>query len=191
MFETVAVVPATAETLGAIKWGVEGHKDGVKVIPPDQDKDVDDRPTAGFLIAVDTFYAQPPTVGPDVRRAERYDAILDDFHADDGTSNQKADVLTADDKKKLDPIVAKIKESNDPSILVSIEGFADATEKDPNAISEARARVVESYLVAQGVPRANIVMAGFFGAAWARYPPSPTESRNRRVQVRVHWAPDK
>ena len=74
MFETVAVVPGTAEILGAVKWGVEGHKDGARVLAPDKDQDVDDRPTAGFLVAVDTFYAQPPTVGPDIQRPERYDA---------------------------------------------------------------------------------------------------------------------
>jgi outer membrane protein OmpA-like peptidoglycan-associated protein len=142
------------------------------------------------LVALDAFYAQPPTVGPVVgrRRAERYDTILDGFPSNDGTSKQKADVLTDDHKKKLDPIVAEIKKRNDPTILVSIDGFADATEKDPNVTSEARARAVESYLVAQGVPKANI-MDGFYGAAWARYPPSATESRNRRVQVRVHWGP--
>jgi outer membrane protein OmpA-like peptidoglycan-associated protein len=190
LFETVAVVPETAETLGAIKWGVRGHKDGVKVLAPDKDKDVDDRPSAGFLVALDTFYAQPPTVGPHPQQAERYDAILESFPSNDGTSKQRVDVLTDVHKKQLDPIVAKIKKANDPTMLVSIEGFADATEKDPNATSEARARAVESYLLAQGVPIANIVMAGFFGAAWARYPPSAMESRNRRVQVRVHWGPN-
>jgi outer membrane protein OmpA-like peptidoglycan-associated protein len=65
-----------------------------------------------------------------------------------------------------------------------VGGFADATEKD-RGTSEARARAVESYLVADGVPKGNVVMAGFFGAASARYAPSPTETRNRRVQVRV------
>jgi hypothetical protein len=182
LFETVAVVPETTETLGAIKWGVEGHKDGISVLVPDKDRDVNDRPTAGFLVALDRLYAQPPTVGPDLLRAERYDAILDGFLPN-------ADVLTNYHKKKLDPIAAKLKKANDPTMLVSIEGFADATEQDPNAASEARARAVESHLLAQGVPKANIVMAGFFGAAWARYRPSTTESRNRRVQVRVHWGP--
>ena len=190
LFETVAVVPETGETLGAIKWGLEGHEDGVKVLAPDKDTDVDDRPTAGFLVALDTFYAQPPAVGPDPQRAERYDTILDGFPSSDGTSKQKANMLTDVHKKMLDPIVAKIKKGNDPTMLVSIEGFADATEKDPNATSEARARAVESYLLAQGVPKANIVMAGFFGAAWARYRPSAIESRNRRVQVRVRWGPE-
>jgi outer membrane protein OmpA-like peptidoglycan-associated protein len=88
----------------------------------------------------------------------------------------------------LDPIAAKVKERKDPTIYVSLGGFADATEKDPSSISEARAKVVESYLVAQGVPKASIVM-DFFGAAWVRFPPSSKEDRNRRVQVRVHWGP--
>jgi Domain of unknown function (DUF4157) len=32
MFETVAVLPETTETLGAIRWGVQGGDDGVKVL---------------------------------------------------------------------------------------------------------------------------------------------------------------
>jgi hypothetical protein len=183
MFETVAVLPETTETLGTIIWGVQGSDDGVKVLVPDKDKDVSDAPTAGFLVALDRFYNQPSTVGPDRDREERYDAILDNFAANDGTSAQKAALLTADQQKKLDPIVAKV--MGDPTLEVEVGGFADATEKDPSSTSEARARAVESYLVAKGVPKGNVVMAGFFGAAWARYPPSPTESRNRRVQVRV------
>jgi outer membrane protein OmpA-like peptidoglycan-associated protein len=152
---------------------------------PDKDKDVSDAPTAGFLVAVDRFYNQPSTVGPDSdgNGEERYDAILDNFATNDGTSARKAALLTADQQKKLDPIVTKVK--RDPTLEVEVGGFADATEKDPGGTSEARARAVESYLVANGVPKGNVVMAGFFGAAWARYAPSPTETRNRRVQVRV------
>ena len=131
-------------------------------------------------MAVDRFYEQPSTVGPDILRPQRYDAIIDRFPPNGAT-------LTADQKKSLDPIAAKVKERKDPTIYVSLGGFADATEKDPSGISEARAKAVESYLVAQGVPQASMVMAGFFGAAWARFPPNPKEDRNRRVQVRVHW----
>jgi outer membrane protein OmpA-like peptidoglycan-associated protein len=180
MFETVAVVPETTETLGAITWGVEGRRDGVRVLLPDPSKDVTDRRSSGFSVHLDNFYAQPQTVGPDPRREERYDAILDGFPANDA-------LLTADHKNKLDPIVAKIRNKNDRSVFVSVGGFADATETDPNGTSEARARAVESYLITNGVPKANVIIAGFFGAAWAIYPPSATETRNRRVQVRVHY----
>lgn len=181
MFEAVVVVPETTEILAAITWGVKGDGDKAKVILPPA-SDPTDRPTAGFLVAVDRFYEQPSTLGPDILRPERYDAILDRFPANDAT-------LTTGQKNLLDPIAAKVKERNDPTIYVSIGGFADATEKDPSAISETRAKAVESYLIAQGLPKSSVVMDGFFGAAWARYPPSPTEDRNRRVQVRIRWGP--
>jgi outer membrane protein OmpA-like peptidoglycan-associated protein len=181
MFETAVVIPETTEVLAFIKWGAEGHDDEAKpILPPSSEPS--DRPTAGFLVAVDRAYEQPSAVGPDILRPQRYDAILDRFPPNDAT-------LTADQKKSLDPITAKVKERNDPTIYVSLGGFADATEKDPSGISEARAKAVESYLIAQGVPKASIVMAGFFGASWARFPQSPKEDRNRRVQVRVHWGP--
>jgi len=62
-------------------------------------------------VAVDRFYNQPSTVDPDSddNREERYDAILDNFAADDGTSARKAALLTADQQKKLDPVVTKVK----------------------------------------------------------------------------------
>jgi outer membrane protein OmpA-like peptidoglycan-associated protein len=180
-FETAVVVPETTEVLGAISWGAKG-KDGEAeaILPPASDPT--DRATAGFLVAVDRFYEKPKEVGPDILRPERYDAIVDRFPVDDAT-------LTVDQKKALDPIAAKVKERNDSTIYVSVGGFADSTEKDPNAISEARARAVERYLIAQGVPAASITFAGFFGSAWARFPPGAKEERNRRVQVRVHWGP--
>jgi outer membrane protein OmpA-like peptidoglycan-associated protein len=181
MFETAVVVPETTEVLASIKWGAEGDDDEAKpILPPASEPS--DQATAGFLVAVDRFYEQPSTVGPDILSPQRYDAILDRFPPNGAT-------LTADQNKSLDPIATKVKERKDRTIYVSLGGFADATEKDPSAISEARAKAVESYLVAQGVPPASILMAGFFGAAWARFPPGPKEDRNRRVQVRVHWGP--
>jgi hypothetical protein len=198
LFESVVVVPETGETLGAIRWGVEGTSDGITLLVPDVGKgDVSDAPTAGFLVAMDRFFAQPPTVGPEPYRDERYDAIVDGFMANDGISApsmggivfsplQKASFLNADQESKIDPIITKLK--RDPTLVVELGGFADATERDPRATSEARALAVERYLVGQGVPKARIVIAGFFGAAWTRLPPSPTASRNRRVQLRVHRA---
>ncbi len=183
MFETAVVVPETTEVLAFITWGAKGHdKEAEAILPPASEPS--DAPSVGFLLASDRFYEQASTVGPDMDRPQRYDAILDRFPPNDAT-------LTADQKKSLDPIAVKVKQQNDPSTYVSLGGFADATEKDPSRISEARAKAVESYLVAQGVPQASIVMTGFFGAAWARFPPSPTEDRNRRVQVRVYSGPTK
>jgi hypothetical protein len=180
-FETAVIVPETAEVLGFITWGAEGREGEARPIFPSV-SGPSDRPTAGFLVAVDQYYGHPSTVGPDTQRPERYDAILDRFPPNDAT-------LTADQKKALDPIAAEVTKRNDSSVYVSVSGFADATEKDPSGISEARARAVESYLLARGVPKAGISMDGFFGAAWARFAPGPKEDRNRRVQVRVHWGP--
>lgn len=181
-FETVAVIPETFEVLGVIRWGAKGTDDGAEaILPPSSEPS--DRPTAGFLVAVDRFFETPSSVGPDPQRHQRYDAIIDRFAPDDAT-------LTADQKKSLDPIAVKVKGANDTSLYVTVGGFADATEKDPNGISEARARAAGSHLVAQGVPKDAIRM-DFFGAGWARFPPSAKEERNRRVQVRVHWGPSR
>lgn len=184
LFETVAVVPETGEALGAIKWGLSGD-DGL--IAPDVSDDVSDKPTAGFLVAVDRFYAQPKEIGPEPDRDERYDTILDGFPANDGKPGNKAAVLTTEQQKKIDPIAAKVK--GNQNLQVELGGFADATEKDPNRTSEARARAVAEYLIQQGVPKGSIVIAGYFGAAWARYTPGPTENRNRRVQIRARLRP--
>ena len=100
------------------------------------------------------------------------------------SDSEKASFLNADQENKIDPIITKLK--SNPTLVVELGGFADATEKDPRATSEARALAAERYLVGQGVPKASIVIAGFFGAAWTLVPPSPTASRNRRVQLRVH-----
>ncbi|WP_417546788.1 OmpA family protein [Marinobacter sp.] len=183
MFESVVVIPETMEILGAISWGLKGRKNGVKLILPDQTKDVSDGPTAGFLVALDKFYKEASTPGPKPSRVERYDAILDGFPAHVGGA-ENAVVLTDAHKKKLDAVALNLKETKIPRVRVSIGGFADATEMDPSGTSEARARAVYDYLVVAGVPKEKIIIAGFFGAAWAWYP--PTESRNRRAQVRVH-----
>ena len=92
--------------------------------------------------------------------------------------------LTPEHKKKLDAIAKKIKTTIIADARVSIGGFADAKEIDPNGTSEARARATYDYLVAAGAPKEKIIIAGFYGASWAWYP--PTARNNRRVQVRLH-----
>jgi hypothetical protein len=168
MFETVAVVPETGETLGALRWGVGKGAERV---------DCTDAPSADFGAAVERFYATPTAVGPESGREARYDVILEGFTANDAT-------LTADQEKQLDPIVTKVK--RDPKLMVEVGGFADATETDPGGISEQRAQAVASYLIGNGVPKDNTRVTGF-GATWARYAPSAREGRNRRVQLRLHY----
>jgi hypothetical protein len=167
------------------------------LLAPDVGKgDASDTPTAGFLVAMDRFYDRPPTVGPEPYPDERYDAIVDDFMANDGIAEfiggmifsplQKASFLNADQESQIDPTINQLK--RDPALVVEMGGFADAVEKDPRTTSEARTLAVKRYLLGQGVPKASIVIAGFFGAAWRRFPAGPMASRNRRVQLRVHKA---
>ncbi len=168
MFESVVVVTETSETLGALKWGVGGG-----LLLGGRDNDCTDVPSDEFGAAVERFYATPTTDEPD--REERYDVILDEFKPNDVT-------LTASQEKQLDPIVAKL--GRELGKLVRVAGFADAMDKDPSRTSERRAQAVAKYLVGRGVPDANIRQVGF-GTAWARYPPSMKDGRNRRVQVRL------
>lgn len=180
LFESAVVVPETGEILAAISWGIRGNEGETELLVPDSATDVTDRPTAGLLVAVDRFYALPSTPGPDPTRAERYDAIVDGFASNDAS-------LTTGQHASLEPLVQAI--AGNANLGVAIAGFADATERDPGGISEARVRSVESYLVARGVPRRNLGRGGFFGAAWVRYPPGPAEWRNRRVQLRLQSLP--
>jgi outer membrane protein OmpA-like peptidoglycan-associated protein len=177
LFEAVPVVAETGETLGALRWGVA---DGGTKLFGARDADCTEAPSAEFGAAVEKYYAAPAEVGPDPQRVERFDAILDGFAPDDAT-------LTEKHEAQLDPVAAKV--NGDPDLLVELGGFADANEKDPVGVSEKRVQAVEDYLVGEGVARARFSLAQAstraYGASWARYPPSGTESRNRRVQVFV------
>jgi outer membrane protein OmpA-like peptidoglycan-associated protein len=102
----------------------------------------------------------------------------------------KASSLTPAQKSKIDPIVTKFR--SDPTLLsdkdvrVEIGGFADVGELKPHATSEARALAVQDYLVARGVPRAHIRLAGFFGTSWPLFPGGGANAGYRRVQLRIH-----
>ena len=188
LFESVAVVPETGETLGALRWGIS---DGA--VWGAEDKDCTDAPSADFRSAVESFYATPKSM--EAQGRERYDAIVDGFIANDGVPAtgprgvvfsplQKAATLTADQETKLDPVIAWYKSlvNNNVKFKVMLAGFADPTETDPLGTSDQRARAVKNYLVSLGVPD-SIIIALPFAAAWALYPPSVKEGRNRRVQL--------
>lgn len=166
LFETVAVVPETGETLGALRWSVG------KVATP---VECTDNATADFLVTVDNFYSTPTELGKDRAHEATYEDILDGFSANDAT-------LTADQQKKLDPIVATAKSE---SRCVVVGGFGDAMERDPMGASEQRAQAVASYLIGKGLQKEYITMTGF-GATWARFQTGTKEGRegrNRRVQI--------
>lgn len=186
-FETAAVVPATGEILGSLRWGLS--EDGLIGA---ENGDCTDEPWFNFAAAIQRFY------GPkDPERGGHYDAILDGFGANDGMLAtgpfgvivgplQKATILTADHQNKLDAVAAQVKRSkeNGAKIIVQVAGFADPTEVGPQGTSEQRAQVVKSYLVSRGVPD-SMIANRHYGAAWVIYPPGVREGRNRRVQIRV------
>jgi outer membrane protein OmpA-like peptidoglycan-associated protein len=179
-FEAVPVVAETGEMLGSLRWGVGAAG---KELYGARDEDCTDAPTPEFLASVERYYAKPAEPGPDQQRAERFDAILESFGTDDAT-------LTDAHRAQLDPIAEKVKSA--PNVLVELGGFADATERDPFGVSEKRAQAVEDHLVGRGVPRERFVLAlaktRAYGASWARYRPAAGETRNRRVQVMLHYA---
>ena len=180
-FESVAVVPATGEILGSLAWGLDA--DGVFGA---EEKDCTDRPTAGFLVALDQFYAKPSSVGPDPEREEWYNAILDGFPPNTGAfaGLYNASHLSAEHEKQLTPIVSKL--LNDPKLGAAVGGFADADETDPMGTSEARARAVARFLKDKGIAESRLNLTGF-GATWARFTPGVKETRNRRVQIRLRY----
>jgi hypothetical protein len=112
MFESVAVVAETAETLGALRWGVGKGAESVECT---------DAPTAGFSVVAGEFYATPEERGPGRESEAVYNLILDGFVANDAT-------LAGDQKMRLDPIVVKFRD--DPRLCVVLGGFAEAQERD-------------------------------------------------------------
>jgi hypothetical protein len=188
MFESVVVVPATGEVLGALRWGVSWAPGWSKVLGAES-KDCTEEPSADFGVALNRFYATPKPVDMAQTGAigeAHYAAILDGFIANDAT-------LTSDHTKQLDPIVERFKKFANLSAIVG--GFADESEKDPFAISQQRAANVKRYLIDHGVQKEIIVKgkkqerigAGGLGASWARFPPSAKENRNRRVQILLYF----
>jgi outer membrane protein OmpA-like peptidoglycan-associated protein len=172
-------VPATGEVLGALKWGVSWGPDWSKVLGGEPE-DCSETASAAFGVALERFYATPKTIDVAQTRAigdQHYAAILEGFVANDAT-------LTADHKKRLDAIVAQLEKFS--NLSATLGGFADAGEKDPFGVSELRAEQVRSYLLGRGV-RKDRIETGGFGAAWARFRPGAKESRNRRVQILLHF----
>ena len=120
----------TGETLGALTWGV-----GTVPAYAEQPKCAD-KSSADFQGAVEKFYTpKNPASG---HGQENYDVILDGFAPNDAA-------LTADQKKQLDPIVARAKEmitnsKGDPKETKNrlvVGGFGDWMDKDPMAASRS------------------------------------------------------
>src|SRR3990167_8082149 len=74
--------------------------------------------------------------------------------------------LTAADKSVLDTVASKLSQDA-PNAKLSLVGFTDSVGSDAYnlKLSERRAMSVANYLVAAGVPQANIVAVGGMGEA--------------------------
>ena len=179
MFESVVVVPATGEVLGALRWGVSWARWSGQLVEGEI-TDCREAPSADYRVALERFYATPKDADISERRPigeQHYAAILDGF-----APNQAS--LTPDHEKQLAAVMAQLKKFG--NLAAGIGGFADESDADPFSISQERADRVRSYLIDHGVAEDRIE-AGRFGAAWARVPPSAKEARNRRVQIFLYF----
>lgn len=96
--------------------------------------------------------------------------------------------LTAADKSVLDTVASKLRQDA-PNAKLSLVGFTDSVGSDAYnlKLSEQRAMSVANYLVAAGVPQANIVAVGGMGEADPVADNASTDGRamNRRVVIAV------
>jgi outer membrane protein OmpA-like peptidoglycan-associated protein len=178
VFESVAVVLETGETLGALTWGVG------KVPTYAEKPTCADRPSAAHQGALEKFYT-PKSPAPEHGR-ENYDLVFDGFAPNGAT-------LTADQKRQLDAFAAYVKEvvgtagpGKTKGHLV-VGGFGDSKDTDPLAASDRRAQAIADFLTGKGVPRDTLELRAY-GATWARYEVTAKraqEGGNRRVQIRM------
>lgn len=96
--------------------------------------------------------------------------------------------LTAADKSVLDTVASKLSQDA-PNAKLSLVGFTDSVGSDAYnlKLSERRAMSVANYLVASGVPQANIVAVGGMGEADPVADNASADGRamNRRVVIAV------
>jgi outer membrane protein OmpA-like peptidoglycan-associated protein len=178
VFESVAVVLETGETLGALTWGV-GQVPAYAAKPT-----CADRPSAAYQGAVEKFYT-PKSPAPEHGR-ENYDLVFDGFAPDSAA-------LTADQKRQLDAfatyakeVVGKAGPDKTKGHLV-IGGFGDAKDTDPLAASNRRTQAIADFLTAKGIPQDTLDLRPF-GATWSRRESTSKTAQaggNRRVQIRL------
>lgn len=96
--------------------------------------------------------------------------------------------LTSEDKAMLNTVAGKLSQ-NAPNAKLSLVGFTDSVGSDAYnlKLSERRAMSVANYLVATGVPQANIVAVGGMGEADPVADNASADGRamNRRVVIAV------
>jgi OOP family OmpA-OmpF porin len=96
--------------------------------------------------------------------------------------------LTSEDKSMLSTVASKLSKDA-PNAKLSLVGFTDSVGSDAYnlKLSERRAMSVANYLVASGVPQANIVAVGGMGEADPVADNASADGRamNRRVVIAV------
>jgi OOP family OmpA-OmpF porin len=109
--------------------------------------------------------------------------VIDNLHFAFNSAN-----LTAADKSVLDTVASKLSQDA-PNAKLSLVGFTDSVGSDAYnlKLSEKRAMSVANYLVAAGVPQANIVAVGGMGEADPVADNATADGRamNRRVVIAV------
>ena len=178
VFESVAVVLETGETLGALTWGVGA-------VPAFAQKPTcADRPSADHQGAVERFYT-PKSPAPEHGR-ENYDLVLDGFAPNGAT-------LTADQNRQLDAFADHVKDivrtagPDKTKRHLVVGGFGDSKDTDPVAASDRRAQAIGDFLTGKGIPRDTVDLRAY-GAGWARYEATAKKAKeggNRRVQIRM------
>lgn len=141
---------------------------------------------AGYLFYSERFEVPADETGREVT----YDISLSPVH--DGSVRllvffdfDKAD-LRPESRSELDRVVEFLQ--GNPDIKVSIEGHTDdqGTTDYNKGLSERRAKSVEKYLIAGGVPAARVSSAGFGkNKPLMQGTSDEARARNRRVEMRI------
>jgi outer membrane protein OmpA-like peptidoglycan-associated protein len=157
-FETVAVIPATGQVLGALTWGFEFPEDQPRQFHGATDSDCTEAASSQYRDALDKYFLA------------HFSVTLDGFDPD------KSD-LTPTQIKQLDGAVPAL--TNQRAIVM---GFAESGEKDAPAVATARAAAVAKHLKSKGIATEE----RSYGANWAKVPTAAGPiGTNRRVQVQA------
>jgi outer membrane protein OmpA-like peptidoglycan-associated protein len=94
--------------------------------------------------------------------------------------------LTAESEAKLSQFAAGLRDPSTARRRYEIGGHTDASGSPEKnlSLSQTRAEVVKSFLVAHGIPSARLEAKGY-GAEDLVLPNAPNDPRNRRVEARL------
>jgi outer membrane protein OmpA-like peptidoglycan-associated protein len=157
-FETVAVIPATGQVLGALTWGFEFPEDRPRQFHGATDSDCTEAASSRYREALDKYYIA------------HFSVTVDGFELD------KSD-LNPTQITQLDGAVPAL-----TSQRAIVMGFSESGEKDAPIVATARAAAVAKHLKSKGITTEE----RSYGANWAKVPTAAGPSgTNRRVQVQA------